>query len=91
MWLFIVLLPFGLVQLFEEKHQLWLTVPFHLIISWVFMTMELVGHLTENPFENFLADVPMTALCRTIEANVKDLLGDAEVPPPLQPVDDVLM
>jgi ion channel-forming bestrophin family protein len=90
-WLFIALLPFGLVPLFEEKHQLWLTVPFHLVISWVFMTMELVGHLTENPFENSMVDVPMTTLCRTIEANVKDLLGDAEVPPPLQPVDDVLM
>jgi putative membrane protein len=44
-----------------------LAVPFTTIVGWVFVMMELVGDYSENPFEGLPNDIPMKALCRTIE------------------------
>jgi putative membrane protein len=32
----------------------------------------------------------MTALCRTIEINLRQMLGETELPSPVQPVDGLL-
>lgn len=91
-WLFTLLLPFGIVGQFAGRGlMVWAAVPLSAIISWVFLTMETVGDTSEDPFENFLNDVPMTALCRTIEIDLRQMLGETEVPPPLQPEQDILM
>ena len=92
-WIFIALLPFGLVGEMATRgdKMVWLTVPVAVIISWMFYTMEAVGDSSEDPFENFINDVPMTALCRTIEIDVRQMLGEDDTPEPLQPVDDILM
>lgn len=87
------LLPFGLIGEFDKispNHD-WLTIPFSNLISWVFMTMEKVGDTSENPFEASLNDVPMTTICRNIEIDLKTLLGEDELPQPLQPEEHVLM
>ncbi len=91
-WIFILLLPFGLISAFEtlDSHLVWLTIPFHILISWIFMTMEMVGHYSENPFEHMINDVPITALCRTIEIDLKEMLGETELPEKIQPIDDIL-
>ncbi|MCI5058026.1 MAG: bestrophin family protein, partial [Flavobacteriales bacterium] len=51
--LFILLLPFGMMMEFEKMGEglIWLTVPFCMIVGWVFVMMELVGDYSENPFE----------------------------------------
>lgn len=92
-WIFIVVLPFGLVgELNRFDHQLiWLTVPFSIVISWIFITMELVGDHSEDPFENFMNDVPMTALCRNIEIDLRQILGEKDVPDPVESENDILM
>lgn len=91
-WLFIVLLPLGVQAEFEKlgHGHYWLTVPFSMLVSWVFVTMELVGHISEDPFENQMNDVPMTALCRTIEIDLRQMLGETVLPAPIQPHDGVL-
>ncbi|WP_051718533.1 bestrophin family protein [Hymenobacter sp. IS2118] len=91
-WLFIAILPLGLLGEFEKlgHGHYWLTVPFSVLVSWVFATIELVGHISEDPFENQMNDVPMTALCRTIEIDLRQMLGEAEVPPKLESVRGVL-
>lgn len=56
-WIFVFLLPFGLVGEFAQlgsDAMLWLTVPFSVLISWVFLTMEIVGDNSEDPFENYI-------------------------------------
>ena len=53
--------------------------------------MESVGDSSEDPFENFINDVPMTALCRTIEIDLRQMLGESETPPAIQPENDILM
>ncbi|QKG53708.1 bestrophin family ion channel [Hymenobacter sp. BRD67] len=55
-------------------------VPFAAAVSWVFNTIELVGHNSENPFDNKVNDVPMSAICRSIEIDLRELLGETELP-----------
>ncbi|EAR03008.1 bestrophin family protein [Maribacter sp. HTCC2170] len=100
-WIFVLLLPFGLLSVFESEfnelrefiHQelfLTLMIPFSVLISWIFITMEKVGSNSEDPFEGRMNDVPMTALCRTIEIDLKDMLNEDNLPEKVQPKDNVL-
>jgi putative membrane protein len=91
--LFITLLPFGLVGEFAKLGDsiVWLTIPFSILISWIFDTMEKIGDTSENPFENSLNDVPMTAICRNIEIDLRELLSESELPEPLQAVENYLL
>lgn len=92
-WLFILLLPFGLVGEMAARGPwlVWLTVPITVLIAWIFWTMESVGDSSEDPFENFINDVPLTAICRSIEIDLRQMLGETDTPPPLKPVNDILM
>ena len=92
-WIFIALLPFGLVGQFADMGHtfIWLTVPFSVLISWIFFTMEIVGDNSEDPFEGFINDVPMTALCRTIEIDLREMLGETDLPPKVVAENDILM
>lgn len=91
--LFILMLPFGMLQEFEKMGRdfVWLTVPFSAIVSWVFTTMEKIGESTENPFEGSANDIPMTAMSRTIEIDLREMIDEKEIPPPLQPVHNILL
>ncbi|MDI1235063.1 MAG: bestrophin family ion channel [bacterium] len=94
--LFIFLLPFGLLStLHELKHigpySAWLTIPFSLLISWVFFTMEQIGEFSENPFDNGVNDVPISTICRNIEIDVLEMMGEKNLPEKLQPHNDVLL
>lgn len=92
-WLFILLLPFGLLTEMAKVGgwHIWLTIPFYTLIAWVFNTMEVVGDTSENPFENAINDVPMSAICRNIEIDLRQMLGETDVPAKLQAVDNILM
>jgi ion channel-forming bestrophin family protein len=91
--LFVVLIPFGMLHEFQKlgDWEAWLTVPFSVIISWVFMAMERVGESSENPFEGGANDVPITAMCRTIEIDLREMLDETELPPAIQPMNNILM
>lgn len=90
--LFNFLLPFALIGELAKSNDyaLWLVIPFSTLISWVFYTMEIVGDSSENPFENSINDVPMTAICRNIEIDLREMLGETELPSKVQPVNGVL-
>ena len=92
-WVFILLMPFGLVGEFAEMGHdfIWLMIPIYVLVSWIFITMEVVGDNSEDPFENFVNDVPMTALCRTIEIDLRDMLDEDNLPEKISPVDNILM
>lgn len=92
-YIFIGLLPFGLIGEFDKLSSMhdWLTVPFTVLIGWVFLTMEKVGDTSENPFEGSLNDIPMTTICRNIEIDLKTMLGEDNLPQPIQAIEHVLM
>lgn len=90
--LFALFLPFGMLQEFEKLGGpfIWLTIPFSVLSSWVFTTMEKIGESTENPFEGSSNDVPITAMSRAIEIDLLQLLGDTNVPPPISAQHQIL-
>jgi putative membrane protein len=87
---FIVLLPFCLVADLEKMGIGWVVVPVALVIGFVFAIIGKVGEVNEDPFEGRITDVPLNALCNTIERDLRELLGEAELPVKLQPVDGYL-
>lgn len=91
--IFIFLLPLGMVSEFAKLGEfgVWLSIPFTILIGWVYVMMELVGDYSENPFEGLGNDIPMLSLCRTIEIDLKEMLGETELPEAIKPINDILM
>jgi len=91
--LFIVILPFGFFSEFDKigGYGIWLAVPFIIVISWVYVLMELVGDYSENPFEGLANDVPMLSICRNIEIDLLQQLGETSLPEAIKPIKSVLM
>jgi putative membrane protein len=91
--IFIFLLPFGIVSEFNKIGEawIWISIPFGVVVGWIYVTMELIGDYSENPFEGLPYDVPMLSICRTIEIDSLNIIGDKEVPAPIQPKNEVLM
>jgi len=91
--LFAILLPFGMLSFFNSPAMIslsWLAIPFSILISGVFVIMERTGAANEDPFENQITDIPMTALCNIIERDLKEMLGIDHLPEKLQPIDGYL-
>jgi putative membrane protein len=80
--IFVFLLPIGLVQSLG-----WLTILFATLIGWILIATEQSGRFTEDPFENFVHDVPMSQLCRKIEIDLRQMLGESRssLPLPVEP------
>ena len=62
-WMFIVLVPFGLLLEFQKLGPglVWMTIPCGVIVAWVFHMMDKIGESSENPFEGGPNDVPISA------------------------------
>lgn len=91
--LFVYALPFGLIGEFSKvgPQAVWLAIPASVLVGWVFSVLEAVGQASENPFEGNANDVPITALSRTIEIDLREMLGERDLPPPLAPVNNILL
>lgn len=91
--LFIFLLPFALLNEMNKfgTYGIWLVIPFSVLISWVFMTMEQIGEASENPFDNGSTDIPISFICRNIEIDILELLDETNLPPKIEPFNDVLL
>jgi len=57
----------------------------------VFLCLDLIGERSEDPFENCLEDVPLTALSLTIETNLKEQWGDPHFPAKSQARDGIVL
>lgn len=91
--IFCILTPFGLLNIFHalESHTVWLTVPFTALIIWIFFLMEMIGDYSENPFEGRYNDVPITSISRNIEIDLREMLGEKDIPKPLAAENGFLM
>jgi len=91
--LFAILVPFGMLDEFAKMGEfgVWLTIPFSVVVGWVFTSLEQVGESTENPFEGGANDIPMAALSRTIEIDLREMLEETDLPKPVFPVNEILM
>jgi putative membrane protein len=91
--IFLFILPFALVSEISRITPAapWILFPVCIVVNWVFNAMEAVGDLSENPFENALTDIPMSAICRNIEIDLREMMNDRDIPERLTAVDGVLM
>jgi putative membrane protein len=79
------LLPFVFVN-----QSGWISIPSTVIIGFIFYALDTIASGIENPFENTINDIPMSAICRTIEINLKQQLGETGIPQPVEPVNGFL-
>lgn len=77
---FILLLPFGLVQLFG-----FLMVPVLVVITACFFLIEKMAIHLQDPFENKPTDTPVLSISRNIERDLKQMMNDKHVPQAFQP------
>ena len=84
-FLYGALLSIGLVKALS-----WWTIPTVLMVGFIFRIIDLAGKLIENPFSTFVYGLPLYAISRTIEANLRDRIGQKPRPVP-GPDNGVLM
>jgi len=82
--LFCILLPIGLVETLGFATPIGST-----IAGLMFLAVLQIGDDLVDPFADTIHDVPLNAMCRTIEIDLLQAIGD-EAPEPLQPVRGVL-
>lgn len=71
LWLFISLLPFGLISLLS-----WFAVPLITTIAAAFFLIEKMAIHLQDPFENKPTDTPVTAIANTIEKNLIQMVNE---------------
>jgi len=84
-WLFAISLIFSL---YDDLN--WEILTMRVMVAFVFLTLEKISRSLKDPFENDISDTPMTAICRTIEIDLREMLGEKDVPPPVEPVKGIL-
>lgn len=84
LYTFMLLLPFSLIGDFTKMNIDYLMIPVSVIISFVFAIIGKVGEVNEDPFENRITDVPLTAMCNTIERDLREMLGENDLPKKLE-------
>jgi ion channel-forming bestrophin family protein len=85
--IFSLLMPFGMLDIMEngKTGMFWLSVPLTAMTIWVFFLMEMIGDYSENPFEGTYNDIPITAISRSIEIDLREMINDTDIPKPITP------
>ncbi len=79
-YIFLVMLSFSLTEL-----RGFIEIPLLIFISIPFFLLEKIALSIQDPFENRPTDTAMSSIARTIERNIKELLGEKDLPDPWQP------
>lgn len=94
--IFAAMLPLGMIDVFSRAPLEWmvfLSIPGTVVSFWIFWLMDRVGEYSENPFEGLQNDVPIRNMARGIEIDIRQMLDETDLPPPVGPVEgtDVLV
>jgi putative membrane protein len=60
----------------------WHVIPLSVAISFVYMILDRIGDVTENPLDARSSGTPLNAICRTIEIDLLQQLGEENIPEP---------
>jgi putative membrane protein len=71
-----LMFPFAMVKDLD-----WVTIPMNLLVCGAFALIGEAGRVLEDPFTLFYNGLPLTALSTTIEVNLRQRLGETDVPP----------
>lgn len=75
LWVFILALPCALVA-----NMNWLMIPVTGLVAFVFYILDQTGNVTEEPFENRAADIPVSSIVRTIEIDLLQQIEAEDIP-----------
>lgn len=77
-YLFVIILSIGLKGVILAYE-----IPLLLLIAMVFFILEKTAYYLQDPFRNRPSDISVTAIARTIEINIRQLLNEKDVPDPI--------
>jgi putative membrane protein len=83
--MYCMMLPLGLVQ-----NMGWYTPLGSTVVGFIFLALDKIGRDLDDPFENKIYDVPLTAITTTIEINLRQMLGETVLTEATKPVRGVL-
>ena len=69
-FLYVITLPIGFVATFA-----WWSVPVVMLVFYILVSVELIAEEIEDPFGVDENDLPLDALCDTIEENVSEIFA----------------
>lgn len=85
-YLFCFLLPFGFADSLG-----WATPFVTALVAYTFFGLDALGNELEEPFGILPNDLPIDALAKTIEINLREALDETDLPDPPKPKDYILM
>jgi len=57
----------------------------------MFFLMEKIGDHSENPFEGSYNNIPIMSISRSIEIDLRQMIDDENIPPPITSQEGFLM
>lgn len=78
-YLFVITLSIGL-----NNVKVYFELPLLLLISMVFFLLEKTAYHLQDPFRNRPSDTNVTTIARNIEINIRQLLGEDQIPQPIE-------
>ena len=78
-YVYVIILPIYLINAFlgDANTDLdFFAIPLAVFICLVFYSLTKLAEQYENPFENTVHDIPLTAICNTIEVDLRELCGE---------------
>lgn len=83
--IYCLLLPAGMVEGLG-----WFTPLGSAAVGFMFLALDRIGRNLEDPFDNSVYDVPLTAITKGIDGNLRQILGERVLPPLEEPQNGVL-
>lgn len=75
-----VFLPFGLIHTLQ-----WFAPAVTVLVAYAFFGLDAIGEELDNPFEIDANDLPLAAITRGIELDLRARLGETDLPAPARP------
>jgi ion channel-forming bestrophin family protein len=82
---FIVVIPFCFIGVFASSSKAWVIIPVTVLLAYVFGILERTGFVNEDPFVSRTTGVPIHAQLVEIERDLREILGETELPASIQP------
>lgn len=85
-----LLLPLGIIGELDRLNEVvdgamrgqmvWLAIPLSALIAWMYLSLDQVGESSSNPFEGGPNDVPISQICISVENELREMLGEQNIP-----------
>jgi ion channel-forming bestrophin family protein len=84
-------LPFSFVGTLgnADPDVSWMVIPITILMAFVFGIIERTGAVNEDPYANRITGIPLEAITRTVERDLREILDETDLPEPVAVVDGI--